>query len=62
HEDADLSARGKKQSFGLMVNYLYERDMLIENHEKFVKDGSIKAHAKLHDLALKYTDKLREKP
>ena len=61
HEDADLSPRGKKQSFGLMVNYLYERDKLIENHEKFVRDGSINAHARLHDLARKYKDRLHEK-
>ena len=44
-----------------MVNYLYERDKLVENHEKFVRDGSINAHARLHDLARKYKDRLHEK-
>jgi hypothetical protein len=44
-----------------MVNYLYEREKLIENHEKFVKDGDIKAQPKLHELARKYKDKLSEK-
>ena len=61
HEGADLSPRGQKQSYGLMVNYLYEREKLIENHEKFVKDGDIKAQPKLHELARKYKDKLSEK-
>jgi malonyl-CoA decarboxylase len=61
HEGADLSARGQKQSYGLMVNYLYEREKLIENHEKFVKDGDIKAQPKLHEVARKYKDKLSEK-
>jgi malonyl-CoA decarboxylase len=60
HEGADLSARGQKQSYGLMVNYLYEREKLIENHEKFVKDGDIKAQPKLHEVARKYKDKLSE--
>ena len=61
HEVADLSPRGQKQSYGLMVNYLYEREKLIENHEKFVKDGDIKTQPKLYELAKKYKNKLSEK-
>lgn len=33
---ADLSAKGLKQSFGLMVNYLYDLDKVETHHEKFV--------------------------
>ena len=32
---ADLSAKGLKQSFGLMVNYLYDLDKVEAHHEKF---------------------------
>jgi malonyl-CoA decarboxylase len=33
---ADLSRKGLRQSFGLMVNYLYDLDEIEANHEKFV--------------------------
>ena len=32
---ADLSAKGVKQSFGLMVNYLYDLQKIESHHEKF---------------------------
>ena len=32
---ADLSRKGLKQSFGFMVNYLYDLDEIEANHEKF---------------------------
>jgi malonyl-CoA decarboxylase len=34
---ADLSAKGVKQSFGLMVNYLYDLAKVEAHHEKFVQ-------------------------
>jgi len=34
---ADLSAKGVKQSFGLMVNYLYDLGKVEAHHEKFVR-------------------------
>ena len=34
---ADLSAKGLRQSFGLMVNYLYDLDKVETHHEKFVQ-------------------------
>ena len=34
---ADLSAKGLKQSFGLMVNYLYDLDKVEAHHEKFTQ-------------------------
>lgn len=33
---ADLSAKGLKQSFGVMVNYLYDLEQIEAGHEKFV--------------------------
>lgn len=32
---ADLSAKGARQSFGMMVNYLYDLDKVESHHEKF---------------------------
>ena len=32
----DLSSKGARQSFGLMVNYLYDLDKIEAHHEKFV--------------------------
>lgn len=34
--EADLSAKGRAQSFGLMVNYLYEPSQIVTNHEAFM--------------------------
>jgi malonyl-CoA decarboxylase len=33
--------RGIQESFGVMVNYLYDRDTINDNHEAFVRDGTI---------------------
>ncbi|MFZ9895151.1 MAG: malonyl-CoA decarboxylase domain-containing protein, partial [Burkholderiaceae bacterium] len=33
---ADLSSKGLKQSFGMMVNYRYDLDKVEEHHEKFL--------------------------
>jgi malonyl-CoA decarboxylase len=38
---ADASDRGQAQAFGLMVNYLYDQDELVANHERFVQRGEI---------------------
>ena len=38
---ADSSARGRKQSFGIMVNYLYQLDELEKNHEAFHERGQV---------------------
>lgn len=53
HTDADTSDRGMKQSLGVMVNYLYHPDELIENHENFVNAGTIVADKAIKDNALK---------
>ena len=33
--------RGMQESFGIMVNYLYDRDTINNNHEAFVRDGTV---------------------
>jgi hypothetical protein len=33
--------RGIQESFGIMVNYLYDHDSIEDNHEAFVRDGTI---------------------
>ena len=42
---ADSSQRGLRQSFGLMVNYLYDPDAIENNIEAFVADGVVAASA-----------------
>jgi len=48
---ADCSAKGFRQSFGLMVNYLYSLDDLETNLEAFASSGSIAMSASLRRLA-----------
>jgi malonyl-CoA decarboxylase len=33
--------RGIQESFGIMVNYLYDRDTIYDNHKAFVRDGTV---------------------
>ncbi len=37
----DVSERGLKQSYGCMVNYRYDPDTVVANHERFVNAGVI---------------------
>ena len=48
---ADTSPKGFKQSFGLMVNYLYNPDEIESNVEAFGSDGKIAASASVRRLA-----------
>ncbi|MEO7337352.1 MAG: malonyl-CoA decarboxylase [Caldimonas sp.] len=41
----DLSAKGCKQSLGLMVNYLYDLDRVEAHHEKFTQGGVAQSRA-----------------
>ena len=41
HGGADLSAKGREQSAGIMVNYLYDLGRIEENHEAFFDQGKI---------------------
>ena len=38
---ADLSEKGINQSYGIMVNYLYDLDVVEENHELFFKTKEV---------------------
>jgi malonyl-CoA decarboxylase len=38
---ADTSARGLKQSVGVMVNYLYKLADIEDNHEAYARDGRV---------------------
>jgi malonyl-CoA decarboxylase len=37
----NTAPRAMRESFGIMVNYLYDHDSIENNHEVFVRDGSI---------------------
>ncbi len=39
--NADRSAKGMAQSHGVMVNYRYDPEQVIANHEAFVQDGLV---------------------
>ncbi|WP_300298158.1 malonyl-CoA decarboxylase [Ferrovibrio sp.] len=47
----DRSKNGMKQSAGMMVNYLYRLDDIDQNHERFVRDGTIAASGEVRRLA-----------
>jgi malonyl-CoA decarboxylase len=49
----DSSAKGFRQSFGLMVNYLYSPDDIEANLEAFASQGSIAMSATVRRLARK---------
>lgn len=46
----DLSAKGLKQSAGLMVNYLYALDRIEANHEAYISGGDIPASSAVRNL------------
>jgi malonyl-CoA decarboxylase len=43
HGGADLSIKGREQSAGIMVNYLYDLPKIEENHEGYFDQGKIAA-------------------
>lgn len=44
---ADPSARGMRQSYGMMVSYRYDLDEVDRNHERFLRNGQIAASSRL---------------
>ena len=50
---ADLSVKGLDQSWGTMVNYLYDLNDIEENHEFYATEGEIKFNDKLKALLIK---------
>ena len=51
HADADTSAKGRQQSGGAMVNYLYDLGQVEQNHENFVTTHEVPATQEVKDLA-----------
>jgi malonyl-CoA decarboxylase len=47
----DLSDRGRKQSFGLMVNYLYDLGDIEKNHEAYAQSRTVIAANAIRKLA-----------
>jgi malonyl-CoA decarboxylase len=47
---ANTSARGIRESHGLMVNYLYDRERIEANHEAFVRQGHVAHSTEVADL------------
>jgi len=48
---ADTSAKGLKQSYGLMVNYYYDLDEIESNVEAFDSNGTVAASGRARRLA-----------
>ena len=55
----DLSPKGLAESYGLMVNYLYDLDEIERNHETFVNRGQIAASSAVRKLAPAAPSRLR---
>jgi malonyl-CoA decarboxylase len=46
----NTAARGMRESYGVMVNYLYDRDAIEANHEAFVHSGQVVRSAAVDGL------------
>jgi malonyl-CoA decarboxylase len=51
HWMGDRSGKGLAQSFGIMVNYLYDLDKIEVNHEAYATEGQVTASRKVRNLA-----------
>lgn len=49
--DANHAEKGLQESYGCMVNYLYEPDSVIANHEAFTNDQTIAMSRQLRKLS-----------
>ena len=52
--NADMSEKGFDQSYGVMANYLYDLDIVEENHELFFKDKIVKISNNIKSLKTKH--------
>jgi len=50
HANADPSEKGLQQSYGCMVNYLYDLRYIERNHERYVTEGKVDCSDKLKSL------------
>jgi len=57
--EGDLSPKGLAESYGIMVNYLYDLDEIERNHEAFVNRGQIAASSAVKKLAPAAPSRLR---
>jgi len=48
---ADISPKGRRQSAGMMVNYLYRLDQIEANHEAYAGEGKVVASSTIKGLA-----------
>ncbi|MEO0343529.1 MAG: malonyl-CoA decarboxylase family protein [Pseudomonadota bacterium] len=60
HADADLSEKGVSQSYGAMVNYLYELPEISKNHHDFATDGRIVRSKPVTQLASAAAQKISQ--
>ena len=51
HADAYISEKGRQQSGGTMMNYLYDLGQVEQNHEKFLTTHEVPATQEVKDLA-----------
>ncbi len=49
----DCSEKGLQQSAGMLANYVYDPDSIVENHERYVKDGTLAISKKVYELQSK---------
>jgi len=60
HLRADLSENGMQQSYGIMVNYLYDLSRTEQNHEAYAVQGDIVCSREIDDLCAAQIDALGE--
>ncbi len=53
--NADTSEKGMTQSYGVMANYLYDLDVVEENHEIFFKNKVVPVSSEIESLKKKHT-------
>lgn len=52
--NADMSVKGIEQSHGIMINYLYDLNIVEKNHEQFFKDKEVIQSSEIKALKKKY--------
>ena len=45
--DGDLSPKGQSESFGVLVNYIYDPETVAENHEAFINEHRLVVNPKI---------------
>jgi malonyl-CoA decarboxylase len=51
--NANPAPRGMRESWGIMVNYLYDPATIEANHEGFIRAGMVARSSEVHDLLAK---------